>query len=55
MVPNFKTPIVMMMLAIPLSLIGIVFGHWLLGAYFTATSFIGMIVSLQVMVRTRFY
>jgi multidrug efflux pump subunit AcrB len=32
-----------MMLAIPLSLIGIVFGHWLLGAYFTATSFIGMI------------
>jgi multidrug efflux pump subunit AcrB len=38
---NFK-PIVMM-LAIPLSLIGIVFGHWLLGAYFTATSFIGMI------------
>jgi multidrug efflux pump subunit AcrB len=39
---NFKTPIVMM-LAIPLSLIGIVFGHWLLGAYFTATSFIGMI------------
>jgi multidrug efflux pump subunit AcrB len=38
---NFKTPIVMM-LAIPLSLIGIVFGHWLLGAYFTAT-FIGMI------------
>jgi multidrug efflux pump subunit AcrB len=41
MVPNFKTPMVMM-LAIPL-LIGIVFGHWLLGAYFTATSFIGMI------------
>ena len=35
---NFKTPIVMMM-AIPLSLVGIVFGHWLLGAYFTATSF----------------
>jgi multidrug efflux pump subunit AcrB len=37
---NFKTPIVMM-LAIPLSLIGIVFGHWLLGAYFTATSLLG--------------
>jgi multidrug efflux pump subunit AcrB len=36
---NFKTPIVMM-LAIPLSLIGIVFGHWL-GAYFTATSLLG--------------
>jgi len=31
------------MLAIPLSLIGIVLGHWLLNAYFTATSFIGMI------------
>jgi multidrug efflux pump subunit AcrB len=41
---NFKTPIVMM-LAIPL-IIGIVFGHWLLGAYFTATSFIGMIALL---------
>lgn len=47
---NFKTPIVMM-LAIPLSLIGIVFGHWLLGAYFTATSFIGMIALAGVMVR----
>jgi multidrug efflux pump subunit AcrB len=29
---NFKTPIVMMV-AIPLSLIGIVLGHWLLGAF----------------------
>lgn len=47
---NFKTPIVMM-LAIPLSLIGIVLGHWLLGAYFTATSFIGMIALAGVMVR----
>lgn len=47
---NFKTPIVMM-LAIPLSLIGIVFGHWLLGAFFTATSFIGMIALAGVMVR----
>jgi multidrug efflux pump subunit AcrB len=47
---NFKTPIVMMM-AIPLSLVGIVFGHWLLGAYFTATSFIGMIALAGVMVR----
>jgi multidrug efflux pump subunit AcrB len=37
--------------AIPLSLIGIVFGHWLLGAYFTATSFIGMIALAGVMVR----
>ena len=47
---NFKTPIVMM-LAIPLSLIGIVLGHWMLNAYFTATSFIGMIALAGVMVR----
>lgn len=47
---NFRTPIVMM-LAIPLSLIGIVLGHWLLGAFFTATSFIGMIALAGVMVR----
>ncbi|MDD3722139.1 MAG: efflux RND transporter permease subunit, partial [Lutibacter sp.] len=47
---NFKTPLVMMM-AIPLSLIGIVLGHWILGAFFTATSFIGMIALAGVMVR----
>jgi len=47
---NFRTPFVMM-LAIPLSLIGIVFGHWILDAYFTATSFIGMIALAGVMVR----
>ncbi|WP_340063206.1 efflux RND transporter permease subunit [Ascidiimonas aurantiaca] len=47
---NFKTPIVMMV-AIPLSLIGIVLGHWLLGAFFTATSFIGMIALAGIMVR----
>ncbi len=47
---NFKTPMVMMM-AIPLSLVGIVLGHWLLGAFFTATSFIGMIALAGVMVR----
>ncbi len=47
---NFKTPIVMMA-AIPLSLIGIVFGHWVFGAFFTATSFIGMIALAGVMVR----
>jgi len=47
---NFKTPIVMMT-AIPLSLIGIVLGHWALGAFFTATSFIGMIALAGVMVR----
>jgi multidrug efflux pump subunit AcrB len=47
---DFKTPIIMM-IAIPLSLIGIVLGHWLLGAYFTATSFIGMIALAGIMVR----
>lgn len=47
---NFKTPIVMM-IAIPLSLIGIALGHWILGAFFTATSFIGMIALAGVMVR----
>lgn len=47
---NFKTPIVMM-LAIPMSLIGIVLGHWIFDAFFTATSFIGMIALAGVMVR----
>ncbi len=47
---NFKTPMVMM-IAIPLSLVGIVLGHWILGAFFTATSFIGMIALAGVMVR----
>ena len=47
---NFKAPIVMMV-AIPLSMIGIVLGHWLLGAFFTATSFIGMIALAGIMVR----
>ncbi len=47
---NFKTPIIMMV-AIPLSLIGIVLGHWILGAFFTATSFIGMIALAGIMVR----
>ncbi|NBA78352.1 AcrB/AcrD/AcrF family protein [Emticicia sp. ODNR4P] len=47
---NFKTPMVMMV-AIPLSLVGIVLGHWMLGAFFTATSFIGMIALAGVMVR----
>lgn len=47
---NFKTPIVMM-IAIPLSLIGIILGHWMLNAFFTATSFIGMIALAGVMVR----
>ena len=47
---NFKAPVVMMV-AIPLSMVGIVLGHWLLGAFFTATSFIGMIALAGIMVR----
>lgn len=47
---NFTVPVVMLA-AIPLSLIGIVIGHWLAGAYFTATSMIGFIALAGVMVR----
>jgi multidrug efflux pump subunit AcrB len=47
---DFKVPVVMLA-AIPLSLIGIVLGHWMLGAYFTATSMIGFIALAGVMVR----
>jgi multidrug efflux pump subunit AcrB len=47
---NFVTPLVMLA-AIPLSLIGIILGHWMLGAYFTATSMIGFIALAGVMVR----
>ncbi|MGV6828757.1 MAG: efflux RND transporter permease subunit [Flavobacteriales bacterium] len=47
---NFKAPVVMMV-AIPLSLIGIILGHWLMDAFFTATSFIGMIALAGIMVR----
>lgn len=44
------TPIVMMV-AIPLSLIGVVIGHWIMGAFFTATSMIGFIALAGIMVR----
>jgi multidrug efflux pump subunit AcrB len=47
---NFLVPIVMLA-AIPLSLIGIILGHWMLHAYFTATSMIGFIALAGVMVR----
>lgn len=47
---NFTVPLVMLA-AIPLSLVGIVLGHWMLGAYFTATSMIGFIALAGVMVR----
>lgn len=47
---DFKVPIIMM-IAIPLSLVGIILGHWMLGAFFTATSMIGMIALAGIMVR----
>ena len=47
---HFTVPLVMLA-AIPLSLIGIVLGHWLMGAFFTATSMIGFIALAGVMVR----
>ena len=47
---NFTVPLVMLA-AIPLSLIGIVLGHWMAHAYFTATSMIGFIALAGVMVR----
>ena len=40
-----------MLIAIPLSLIGIILGHWVFGAYFTATSMIGLIALAGIMVR----
>jgi multidrug efflux pump subunit AcrB len=47
---DFKVPFAILA-AIPLSLIGIVLGHWILNAYFTATSMIGFIALAGVMVR----
>ncbi|NLP58445.1 efflux RND transporter permease subunit [Lutibacter sp. B1] len=47
---NFKAPLVMLV-AIPLSLVGIIIGHWVMGAFFTATSMIGMIALAGIMVR----
>ena len=47
---NFITPLVQLA-AIPLSLIGIIFGHWIIGAYFSAPSMIGFIALAGIMVR----
>ncbi len=47
---SFKTPLIMM-IAIPLSLVGIIPGHFVHGAFFTATSMIGMIALAGIMVR----
>ena len=47
---NFVVPAVIMA-PIPLTLIGIIPGHWLLGAEFTATSMIGFIALAGIIVR----
>ena len=47
---SFTTPLVMMA-AIPLTLVGIAPGHVAFGAFFTATSMIGMIALAGIMVR----
>lgn len=47
---SFSVPLTMM-IAIPLALVGVIPGHWLFGAYFTATSMIGFIALAGVMVR----
>jgi len=47
---SFKLPLVILT-PIPLTLIGIVLGHWLLGAAFTATSMIGFIALAGIIVR----
>lgn len=47
---SFKLPLVILT-PIPLTLIGIMFGHWLFGAPFTATSMIGFIALAGIIVR----
>ena len=47
---SFRSPVVML-IAIPLSLVGIILGHWIFDAYFTATSMIGLIALAGIMVR----
>jgi multidrug efflux pump subunit AcrB len=47
---SFKLPLVILT-PIPLTLIGIMLGHWLFGAAFTATSMIGFIALAGIIVR----
>jgi len=47
---NFITPIIIMA-PIPLTLVGILPGHWVFGAFFTATSMIGFIALSGIIVR----
>ncbi len=47
---SFKTPFIIMA-AIPFSLVGILPAHWVMGAFFTATSMIGFIAGAGIVVR----
>jgi multidrug efflux pump subunit AcrB len=47
---SFSVPLIIMA-PIPISLIGILPGHWMTGAYFTATSMIGFIAGAGIIVR----
>jgi hypothetical protein len=47
---SFKVPLIIIS-PIPLTMIGIMFGHWLWGAEFTATSMIGFIALAGIIVR----
>ncbi|MBW2308114.1 MAG: efflux RND transporter permease subunit [Deltaproteobacteria bacterium] len=47
---SYSTPVVMM-IPIPLALVGLIPGHWVFGAFFTATSMIGFIALAGIMVR----
>jgi multidrug efflux pump subunit AcrB len=47
---SFRTPFVIMC-AIPFSLVGILPAHWLMGAFFTATSMIGFMAGAGIVVR----
>lgn len=47
---SFRLPLVILV-PVPLTLVGILFGHWILGAAFTATSMIGFIALAGIIVR----
>ncbi|MFQ5741049.1 MAG: efflux RND transporter permease subunit [Acidobacteriota bacterium] len=47
---SLRTPLVIMAV-IPFSLVGILPAHWLMGAFFTATSMIGFIAGAGIVVR----
>ncbi len=47
---SYTVPLIIMA-PIPISLIGILPGHWIMGAYFTATSMIGFIAGAGIIVR----